>query len=106
MKLYHTIREGNNSSMELVETKKRSTAKDLLKSDPKNYFKSFGKARKSLITDFKTIQNDAKAVIKKIRKIKKNALKPVKPKKISTDASKETSKGDKKEKSSKKSSKE
>ena len=105
MKLYHTIRNGANSTLELVETKKRATAKDLLKNDPKNYFKSFGKARKSLVNDFKEQQNAAKAVIKKIRKIKKNALKPVKPK-LNVDASKESSAKDvSKEKSEKKSSK-
>lgn len=104
--VYMVSKNGDNSTVNKVLLKKRATQKELLKKDPKTYFKSFGKAKKALTVDIKAQLTTLKDSLKKFRKIKKKTVKTVKyadvkAGKVSVDVKVE--KTDKKEKNGKKS---
>ena len=114
MKLYVVIKNGANSIIKLYDIKKRKSAKEVLASDPKTYFKSFGKARKELTSSYKAQAAEIRTTLKALRKIKKKSVKLIKIKDASmvkltapkgTPAPVEAKKSDKKEVSKKSSDK-
>ena len=78
MKLYKVVKAGADSTLKLYDIKKRKSAKKLLAEFPTLFYKSFGKARKALSSDYKAKVKEIKETLKTIRSIKKKALKPIK----------------------------